>query len=93
MSGSMSGVWKRSQVRTSEAPPDERGGKQICSGYRYRATPRLYPIRQFASVPTEGRYGVDKGHGGALAVGRHVEAIPPLNRGDPATQYKMPLLY
>src|SRR5450759_217446 len=42
MSGSMSGVWKRSQVRTSEAPPDERGGKQICSGYSYRATSRLY---------------------------------------------------
>jgi hypothetical protein len=42
MSGSMSGVWKRSHVRTSEAPPDERGGKQICSGYRYRATPRLH---------------------------------------------------
>src|ERR1700704_2020247 len=42
MSGSMSGVWKRSQVRTSKAPPDERGGKQICSGYRYRATPRLH---------------------------------------------------
>src|SRR5262249_29296740 len=29
MSGSMRGVWKRSHGRTSEAPPDERGG------YRY----------------------------------------------------------
>ena len=29
MSGSMSGVWKQSHGRTSEAPPDERGG------YRY----------------------------------------------------------
>ena len=47
MSGSMSGVWKRSQVRTSEAPPDERGGKQICSGYRYRATSRLYHEDRF----------------------------------------------
>ena len=34
MSGSMSGVWKQGHGRTSEAPPDERGG----NGYVRPAT-------------------------------------------------------
>ena len=50
MSGSMSGMWKRGHGRAIKAPPDERGGEQICSTYRYRATSRLYHFRRSARV-------------------------------------------
>jgi len=40
-------VWKRSHDRTSEAPPDERGGNSYARPYRHRATLRLYQLCRF----------------------------------------------
>src|SRR5664280_2490630 len=36
-------MWKRSHGRTTKAPPDERGGKQICSN--------LKPPRHISTLP------------------------------------------
>ena len=47
MSGSMSGVWKRSHGSASEAPPKRKRRKQIGRSYSHRATPRLYQEPRF----------------------------------------------
>ena len=57
----MRGVWKRSHGRATKAPPDERGGKPICSTYSRRATLLLYRERQVRAKWRSFPDGVTKG--------------------------------
>src|SRR6516162_5300229 len=64
----MSGMWKRSHGRTSEAPPDERGG------YRYVRPPPPRHISTLRDLPVGARPGPRKASRSVAVVAKSTAA-------------------
>src|SRR5262249_34520987 len=76
----MSGVWKRSQGRTSEAPPDERGGNRYV---RPTATAPHSDSTHCGRFPHDiGWTAVDRGCVKTPALGLHVENLSQFRQSE-----------